>query len=375
MRCITCLHIVAIAACCSASALGASAAAFETGVVAGVTTGAAADVWNCLPNVARLGNGDLLAVWSTSSKAWGMDLQLKSSVSYDGGRTWSKRTPLTVAADPKSLNCDCSLIVDDDRVLLIWSRVRNPTRFDKIETWKTSSTDFGRTWTPPVEIKLPHKYSGSLGRSSLKLRDGTLVLPYGWDIWVEQGMIPRTEGEMNCKASLMTSRDHGAMWQAGGDVYVDAPRTSPFATGGACEPGIVELADGSLFMLVRTATTRAWQSRSHDQGKTWDRPEASPLTAHNTNVTLRRLPNSSEVLAVWNNSTRNRWPLVAAVSADGCQSWSKPRELAGTEGLESSYASITEADHGTIVVLWQQDLPTNMSREIRFARFNRAWLR
>ena len=372
MRCITCLLIAAGASAFGVgNALGAGAARLESGVVAGVT----ADVWNCLPNVARLGNGDLLAVWSTSSRAWGMDLQLKSSISHDGGRTWSKRVPVMVAADPKSLNCDCSLIVDDDRVLLIWSRVRNANRIESIETWKTVSTDFGRTWTPPVEIKLPHKYSGSLGRSSLKLRDGTLVLPYGWDIWVDQGMIPKTEGEMNCKASLMTSRDRGKTWHAGGDVHVDAPRTSPFSTGGACEPGIVELADGSLFMLVRTATTRAWQSRSRDQGKTWEQPEASPLSAHNTNVTLRRLQNSSEVIAVWNNSKRNRWPLTAAVSTDGCRSWSKPRELAGTEGLESSYASIAETDDGTIVVLWQQDLPKNMSREIRFARFNRAWLR
>ena len=187
-------------------------------------------------------------------------------------------------------------------------------------------------------------------------------------------MVPKTEGEMNLKASLLTSRDHGNSWQPGGDVYVEAPHTTPNSTSGACEPGIVELADGSLFMLARTGTANSWESRSRDGGKTWDAPKPSPLTAHNTPTALMRLQGSPEVIAAWCNSPRNRWPLVVAVSADGCHTWSEPRELANKPGIESSYPSIAQLEDGTIVIVWQQDLPKNQSREIRFARFNRAWL-
>jgi len=344
---------------------------FEEGVVAPVTQ---SDVWNCLPNIARLGNGDLLAVWSTGGRAWAMDLQIMESRSTDGGRTWSKGAKVAGAQDPKSLNCDVSLIVDGDLALMFWSRVRNPNRIDNIETLKMASSDFCQTWSKLVKVPMPRKYAGTQSRASLKLRDGRLVLPYAWDIWVEQGMVPKTEGEMNLKASVLTSRDRGATWKSGGDVYVEAPRTTPFSTGGACEPGVVELADGSLYMLVRTATTHAWQSRSRDGGAIWDPPSPSPLQAHNTNVALVRLKGSPDVVAIWNNSPRNRWPLVVAVSRDDCHTWSEPRELANHPSRESSYASITELDDGTLVVVWQEDLPGSLSREIRFARFNRAWL-
>src|SRR5204863_1754803 len=124
------------------------------------------------------------------------------------------------AGDPKALNCDVSLIVDGDTTLLFWSLVRKPSRIDNIETWKMTGTDFGRTWSKPAQVPMPHKYAGTQSHSSLKLANGTLVLPYAWDIWVEQGMTPKTEGEMNLKASLLTSRDHGTSWQPGGDVYV-----------------------------------------------------------------------------------------------------------------------------------------------------------
>ena len=341
----------------------------EQGVVAPVTAG---QVWNCLPNIARLGNGDLLAVWSVSDKVWSLKLQIMASRSTDGGRTWSAGTYL--AGQPKNTNCDASLLVDGDRAMLFWSLVRNPNRIEKLETWKMVSADFGHTWSKPEQVPMPRKYAGTQSRTSLTLRDGRLVLPYAWDIWIEQGMVPKTEGEMNLKASLLTSSDHGETWHSGGDVYVEAPKTTPFSTSGACEPGIVELADGSLYMLVRTGTSHAWESRSRDGGKTWTEARPSPLKAHNTNVALRRLQGTADVVAVWNNSPRNRWPLVVALSRDGCQTWSQPHELAGQPGLEASYASLTQLDDGTVVVVWQQDLPKNQTREIRFARFNRAWI-
>ena len=80
------------------------------------------------------------------------------------------------------------------------------------------------------------------------------------------------------------------------------------------------------------------------------------------------------MLVVWNNALRNRWPLDVAFSADGCRTWSTPRTLADTPGIESSYPTATQLPDGTIVVIWNESLDTDF-RELRIARFNRAWLR
>jgi len=350
-------------------AAGSDAPFFEKGVIA------EADkpyYRNYIPNVARLADGKLLAVWGASGRSGETDSRIMGSLSSDSGKTWSSAAQ--ILSQPKAWNGDASIVVDGKKTMVFVTVVENPRLIEKLEIWKTTSMDFGKTWSNPVLVPMPHKYSDSKTHAGLKLRDGTLLLPYSWDIWIEEGMIPKTEGEMNLKASALISRDHGETWQAGGDVHVEAPRTSPFSTGGACEPGIVQLASGELYMLVRTSTTNAWESRSRDGGKTWTPAKPSALTAHNTPVALWRLDNSPEIVAAWNNSPRYRWPLTVALSKNEGRSWSTPRELANTPKIKTSYPSITQANDGNIVVVWQQELPEKMGRDIRFARFNRAWL-
>ena len=342
---------------------------FEKGVIA------AADkpyYSNYIPNIARLSDGKLLTVWGAGGRSGDRDSRIMGSVSSDGGKVWS--TPFQIFSTAGAWNGDPSIVVDGNKTMVFVTVVEDPNVIEKLEIWKTTSVDSGKTWSKPVLVPMPHKYSDSKTHAGLKLRDGTLLLPYSWDVWIEEGMIPRTEGEMNLKASALISRDHGETWQPGGDVHVEAPRTSPFSTGGACEPAIVELANGELYMLVRTSTTRAWESRSRDGGKTWDSPKPSPLVAHNTPVALWRLDNSPEIVAVWNNSPRNRWPLTVALSKDEGRTWTHPKELANTPGFQTSYPSITQSKEGNLVVVWQQQLPEKKGRDIRFARFNRTWL-
>jgi hypothetical protein len=88
---------------------------------------------------------------------------------------------------------------------------------------------------------------------------------------------------------------------------------------------------------------------------------------------LWRLRDSGDVLVVWNNSPLNRWPLAAAISTDGCKTWSPPRTLANMPGFQSAYPSATQAADGTLIAVWFQILP-NKARELRLARFNREWL-
>ena len=75
----------------------------------------------------------------------------------------------------------------------------------------------------------------------------------------------------------------------------------------------------------------------------------------------------------YRRSARVLFPLAAAISTDGCKTWSPPRTLANMPGFQSAYPSATQAADGTLIAVWFQILP-NKARELRLARFNREWL-
>jgi predicted neuraminidase len=173
----------------------------------------------------------------------------------------------------------------------------------------------------------------------------------------------------------MASADRGLSWKTISHVSTRerrlADRTG--AINGLDEPALVELSDGSLYMLCRTGLTRLYQSRSKDGGRSWSKAVPSPLVSHNAPASLCPFGGKRPgILAVWCNSPRNRWPLSAAVSWDDCETWIAPRRLTNTEGNQQSYPACIEAADGTLVAAWQEDVPDG--REIRSARFGVDWL-
>ena len=70
--------------------LAVMAAGFETGVVA--QSDGAAFHRNTIPQVARLGNGNLMTVMGVYAKATPSTTRIATAASSDGGRTWSNAT-------------------------------------------------------------------------------------------------------------------------------------------------------------------------------------------------------------------------------------------------------------------------------------------
>src|SRR6478672_9503258 len=68
--------------------LAVMAAGFETGVVA--QSDGAAFHRNTIPQVARLGNGNLMTVMGVYAKAIPSTTRIATAYSSDGGRTWSQ---------------------------------------------------------------------------------------------------------------------------------------------------------------------------------------------------------------------------------------------------------------------------------------------
>lgn len=342
---------------------------FETGVIAG--SDPQRFVTNAYPVIARLSDGKLLCVFAAEAAAVPPKMKIAASTSTDGGKSWSD--PTVLFDHPNTEDADPNLLVDGNRVLAFSTTIPEPVRIDHTLIYMRESTD-GIHWGDEVLLKTPHRYIAGKIHQGHQLSDGTLVIGYAWDTWAEQGMIPASEGEMDIKSGLLRSIDGDKTWTAGGDLYAQIPKTSPHSVSGLDEPATVVLEDGRIMVLLRASGTKLFQSWSSDGGKSWDTPQASSLTAHNSPAALWKLDGSSDVLVAWDNSPVGRTPLAAAISSDGGKSWSEPKVIVDTKNTNQvSYPSVVQNRDGIMIVVWQQQLPQG-GREIRMARFNRAWL-
>jgi predicted neuraminidase len=341
---------------------------FETGVVVAASE---SSFRNAYPVIARTANGGLLTVWCLTQKGE-TGGRIVAATSRDEGRTWT--TPVSIINTKGKFDADPNIIVDNDRIMVFSTTVGIPNKIDWSEMWVSTSDDNGLTWSAPVEVKLPFKYSVGKRHIGLRLRDGSLEMPISFDVWAQKGTPARTEGEMDLKSGVLISTDRGKTWTPFVEMHTFQPKVLPGATNGVAEPAIVELQDGSLFALMRTGTDHLFEARSRNGGRTWTTPVRSALQGHNAPASLLRLnQNPKEIIVIWNNSPRERRPLSVAISSTGGRRWSKPRDISPADGPVASYPGIAQDRDGNFVAVWQQVL-ANGGREIRYARFNRAWV-
>jgi len=89
------------------------------------------------------------------------------------------------------------------------------------------------------------------------------------------------------------SDDEGATWHEASTWWaMPVPSIS-----GLQEPGLVELADGSLFSFARSNLGQ-FGFRSHDAGVSWSPPQATELISPASPASIKRLPDSNALLAI-----------------------------------------------------------------------------
>jgi hypothetical protein len=131
--------------------------------------------------------------------------------------------------------------------------------------------------------------------------------------------------------AVTRSDDGGKTWQPSrGECIVDTGSRN--IESGAIEPVCVELADGRVWMLIRTNSGYLFESFSSDGGDTWSRPVPSRFRSTNAPGSLLRL-SDGRIVMIWNNHKDQtaREVLAAAISADDGKTWSGYREVVRVE--------------------------------------------
>lgn len=199
-----------------------------------------------------------------------------------------------------------------------------------IDVWHVRSRDGGTAWETPKVIF--EGYVGSLN-NVLQLENGRIVLPFAaWIGGRPQGP-PMGANEITC----LYSDDGGATWNPS-ESRLTAPCYTDFNGSGygACEPVLIELDNGRVYMLARTETGRLYESFS-DDGANWEPLRPSPFLSTDAPAGLLRL-HDNRILLFWNGCEKpprfngagvygGRDALHAAISSDEGKTWRGYREV------------------------------------------------
>jgi Neuraminidase (sialidase) len=241
--------------------------------------------------------------------------------SDDQGRTWSQ--PVVVVQNEGGNNVmSVSLLRLASGKLAMLYLLKNS--WIDCRPQMRLSTDDGETWSEAKCILDAPGYFVLANDRVIQTRTGRIIAPLSFSR--VRGSDPQSGKSIDFRQIAMWfySDDDGATWQESNSWWALPMRSGT----GLQETGIVELADGSLFSWSRTDQGAQHGFRSTDNGKTWSPPEPTELKSPVSPASIRRIPGTSDLLALYNDHsgkfpfpTGKRSPLVAAISSDGGKTW------------------------------------------------------
>jgi len=253
--------------------------------------------------------------------------------SSDNGATWSE--PDTVLKlESEGFGDPLPLLTKGGELQLFWMVSRRtggrPGVDYFIDIWNSHSSAGQSEWSSLQRIF--EGYVGSINGMT-QLASGRIVVPFAY--WV--GGRPSSPPTGSNITTTVYSDDDGRSWRQSA-AKLTAPCYADYngANYGACEPTILQLADGRVWMLIRTQTGRLYESFSPD-GAEWSEPKPSRFLSSDSPGWLVRLPDRRIVL-LWNNCENtsringkgvytNRDALHAAVSDNEGKTWHGYREI------------------------------------------------
>ena len=262
-------------------------------------------------------DGSLLLGWSEFYASEGEDwspCRLAGKTSDDGGITWSK--PFRILEnEARQSTMEVDFLRAPSGDLLLFYLKKNGD--DDCRVMMQRSDDDGTTWSDPQQVSDWHGYVATTNARSFVTSTGRIILP----IWYCILNSSYTPNYAVCQA--LYSDDDGDTWNLS-----RPPLGAADSPGGSAEPAAVELYDGRILMMMRNGSGRIWQSVSGDRGETWEPPTPTDLATSTSPICLTRIPNTSDILVIWNQASQNEieWGLTrsrlsCAISSDDCRTW------------------------------------------------------
>lgn len=266
--------------------------------------------YHSVAGVAAMPSGTLVACYRLSDSHCAVSTNIMTTRSLDGGRTWEKPRLLThcnvwedhcvwVAPQMSRLRNGRILILVDqgqrnagqDWPML--SQWQGPERgMSNHLFW---SDDEGLSWQGP---RLIDEVGGEPSYIT-ELADGTLLYTRTDSARTDKLQdAPLPWGNIYYKNSAVISTDGGKTWP-----QVSSLADDPFH--GDCEVGVTEYAPGHLLAITRIGMGGSIYGqpsrfvRSHDGGRTWEKPTLSPIYAHRACV---RQLQSGRLLATYRSA-------------------------------------------------------------------------
>jgi sialidase-1 len=277
--------------------------------------------------IVPLKDGTLLLGWTefyAGSAADHGPARISGKISEDGGKTWGEKYTL-VENDGGQNVMEVNFLRSKKNDLFLFYCQKNSESEDCRVMMRVSS-DEGKNWDPALQISPDNKYTGLTNGRSLRLKSGRILL----EAW---------EGN---DAYCYLSDDDGKTWR-------ESDRVRP---GDGCwEPAAIELTDGRVLMLMRTGLGGQYQSISEDGGETWSDPVPTALTGTAAPVCITRMPESEDLLAVWNHNpgASRRNPFTSAISKDEGKTWTRFRNIEDAPGGGWAYPAITWVDDNALL--------------------------
>lgn len=287
------------------------------------------------PSITQLSNGDLYLVFYAGSDEYTEDTAIFGARLPKGKKSWTKPIPIADAPNQPEGN-PVVWQAPDGKVWLFYVRRLGAT-------WSTSiilakvSTDACKTWSDPVIVSTT---PGMMVRSHpLALPDGNLLLPAYYEVGDDpESVSPETSSLF----FVYDAKKHS--W---------TPTNLIRSRLGNLQPAVAAITANYLVCYCRAGGgyddvkhRRIVRAESRDGGRTWSEGRDTEFKNPNSAVEFLRLRNG-HLLLIFNDSTSERTPLTAAISADDDKTYPYRRNL--IEGEDAfAYPSAVQSHDGKI---------------------------